>query len=127
MTILLTTHYMDEAEELSDYVYIVDAGKIVKEGKPKDLIGELGNDTIRIVGNGNAETFASKLRHQSYTQKLDVSGTDTMHIGVDSGQNRVPDILSLASDYGFAVHEVEIDRPDLGDVFFSATGREMRE
>lgn len=50
VTLLLTTHYMDEAEQLSDYVYIIDNGKIVREGRPEDLIRELGDDTVRLSG-----------------------------------------------------------------------------
>ena len=73
MTLLLTTHYMDEAEQLSDYVYIIDHGRIVKEGKPDELVREIGDDSIRLQGAGN------------------------------------------------------IDRPNLGDVFFSVTGRAIRE
>ena len=55
MTLLLSTHYMDEAEQLADYVYIIDQGKIVKEGSPQKLIGELGDDTIRLLGSGDTE------------------------------------------------------------------------
>lgn len=127
MTLLLTTHYMDEAEQLSDYVYILDNGKIVREGRPEDLIRELGDDTVRLSGEGDADTFASKLGEQDYVQALSRSDDESFHIGVDAGQKRLPPILALAAETGFTVCEVGIDRPSLGDVFFSATGREIRE
>ena len=127
MTLLLTTHYMEEAEQLSDYVFIIDHGKVVKEGKPDELIRALGDDTVRLQGEGKITAFADKLKEQSYTQSLNLSGKKTLHIGVDSGQTRVPEILILAAGCGFTVSEVSIDRPSLGDVFFGATGREIRE
>ena len=127
MTLLLTTHYMDEAQELSDYVYIVDHGKIVKEGKPDDLIHELGDDTIRLSGEGDIDAFAEDLGKLAYVQSLHRSEAESVHIGVDSGERRVVQLLALASQSGFRAREVSIERPNLGDVFFSATGREIRE
>jgi ABC-2 type transport system ATP-binding protein len=127
MTLLLTTHYMDEAEELSDYVYIIDQGRIVKEGKPEALIHELGDDTVRLLGAGKIAEFSTKLEEQDYVQSLNTSEGKSIHVGVDSGQKRVPGILALAAESGFVVSEVGIDRPNLGDVFFSVTGREIRD
>ena len=127
MTLLLTTHYMDEAEELSDYVYIIDNGIIVKEGKAETLIHELGDDTVRLSGEGDAEIFGATLREQDYVQSLSQSEGESMHIGVDVGQKRAPHIISLAWESGFVVREITIDQPNLGDVFFSVTGREIRE
>ena len=127
VTLLLTTHYMDEAEQLSDYVYIIDTGKIIQEGKAEDLIRELGDDTVRLIGDGDADKLAARLGEQDYVQSLSRSEGRSLHIGVDAGQKRVPHILSLAVESGFTVHEVGIESPNLGDVFFSATGREIRE
>lgn len=127
MALLMTTHYMEEAEKLSDYVYIIDGGRIVREGKAEDLIPEQGEDTVRLVGEGDTDAFTAKLGEQDYVQTLNFSGGELMHIGVDDGHKRVPRILALAVETGFSVREVRIDRPTLGDVFFSATGREIRE
>ena len=127
MSILLTTHYMDEAEQLADYIYIIDNGKIVKDGEPDSLIRELGDDTVRLLSAGDMTEFAANLKEQDYVQSLSISGGESMHIGVDSGQKRVPEILKLALDHGVVINEVAIDRPNLGDVFFSITGREMRD
>lgn len=127
VTLLLTTHYMDEAEQLSDYVYIIDNGKIVREGRPEDLIRELGDDTVRLSGEGDADTFESNLGEQDYVQALSRSDDESFHIGVDAGQKRLPQILALAAETGYTVRKVGIDRPSLGDVYFSATGREIRE
>lgn len=127
LTLLLTTHYMDEAEHLSDTVHIIDHGKIVCEGKPEDLIRGLGDETVKVTGAGDAEVFSARLEKQEYVQSLSRSDGESIHIGVDAGQKRLPQIVALAIETGFSVHEVGIERPSLGDVFFSATGREIRD
>ena len=127
MTLLMTTHYMEEAEKLSDFVYIIDNGRVVREGKPEDLIRGLGSDTVRLVGDGDADAFTARLEKQDYVQTLSCSAGELIHIGVDAGNKRVPQILALAAEAGFTIREVGIDRPTLGDVFFQATGSEIRE
>ncbi len=127
MTLLLTTHYMDEAEQLSDHVYIIDHGKIVREGRADELIRDLGDDTVRLQGTGDISSFVKELEKLAYIQSVHSSGGESMHLGVDSGQKRVPGILALAASCGFTISEVAIDRPNLGDVFFGVTGREIQE
>jgi len=58
MTLLLTTHYMDEAEALADRVGIMDHGKIMVEGSPRELIDQMGADNIRIIGSGNRDILS---------------------------------------------------------------------
>ena len=127
MTILLTTHYLDEAEKLSDYVYIIDRGRIVKEGKASELISELGTDTIRLKGEGNIQDFTKQTESLSYVDFLSSDNINSLHIGVDSGQKRAAQLFEIALQCQFTVNEIEIVTPDLGDVFFNATGNEIRE
>ena len=68
-----------------------------------------------------------QVQEQDYVQSLSSSEGESIHVGVDSGQKRVPDILAIAAERGFSVSEVGIDRPNLGDVFFAVTGREIRD
>ncbi|NQT59025.1 MAG: ATP-binding cassette domain-containing protein [Bacteroidetes bacterium] len=127
MTILLTTHYLDEAEQLSDYVYIIDQGRIVQAGNASELIKELGTDTIRLKGEGNIQDFSNKIENLSYVELVNSDNINSLHIGVDSGQKRATELLKIALECQFSVHEIEIVTPDLGDVFFNATGNEIRE
>jgi ABC-2 type transport system ATP-binding protein len=66
LTLLMTTHYMDEAEALADTVGIIDLGKLVAEGTPQELIEQMGADTIRVVGHGDRDGFAQKVRALPY-------------------------------------------------------------
>ena len=62
MTLLLTTHYMDEAEQLADTVGIIDQGKLVAEGSPHELIAQMGADTIHVIGEGERDGFVRERR-----------------------------------------------------------------
>lgn len=126
LTLLLTTHYMDEAEQLADYVGIIDHGRIVAEGMPRELIDQMGADAIRIVGQGNSAEFIEKVRGLSFVQTL-TTGEELIQIGVDSGNRRLAEVVSVANSSGFTVEDISVAKPSLGDVFLKYTGRELRD
>jgi ABC-2 type transport system ATP-binding protein len=126
MTLLLTTHYMDEAEELADTVGIIDRGKLVAEGAPQDLIEQMGGDTIRVIGEGERDAFVKNVRALPFVQTVDV-GRTVIQIGVDSGSKRLVEIISQAAGSAFAVEDVTVANPSLGDVFLKYTGRRLRD
>ncbi|MBN9387348.1 MAG: ATP-binding cassette domain-containing protein [Chloroflexi bacterium] len=66
LTIMLTTHYLDEAEKLADKVGIIDEGKLVVEGSPASLIASLGTDIIKLTGSGDVTRFKEALRQQEW-------------------------------------------------------------
>jgi ABC-2 type transport system ATP-binding protein len=125
-TLLLTTHYMDEAERLADRVGIIDHGRIVVEGTPRELVDQMGADTIRVAGQGNSSEFTEKLRAQSYVQALTASD-GLIQIGVDSGSRRLAEVVTLSTGTGFAIEDISVAKPSLGDVFLKHTGRELRD
>jgi ABC-2 type transport system ATP-binding protein len=126
MTLLLTTHYMDEAEVLADRVGIIDLGKLVAEGTPRELIEQMGTDTIHVVGAGDRDGFVEKVRALPYVQTVNV-GRTVIQIGVDSGSRRLVEIISQATGNGFAVEDISIVKPSLGEVFLQYTGRRLRD
>jgi ABC-2 type transport system ATP-binding protein len=126
MTLLLTTHYMDEAEELADTVGIIDRGKLVAEGAPQALIEEMGADTIHIIGEGERGAFLDNISALPFVQAVDVSRT-VIQVGVDSGSKRLVEIVSQATVSGFAVEDITVAKPSLGDVFLKYTGRRLRD
>jgi ABC-2 type transport system ATP-binding protein len=126
MTLLLTTHYMDEAEVLADTVGIIDRGKLVAEGAPQDLIDQMGADTINVIGEGERDAFVDNVRALPFVQTVDV-GRTVIQIGVDSGSKRLVEIISHATGSGFAVEDITVAKPSLGDVFLRYTGRRLRD
>ena len=126
MTLLLTTHYMDEAQLLSDKVGIIDHGKFVAEGTPKELISQMGADVIHIEGQGENENFVEALESLPYTQEISVAN-GLIQVGVDSGNRRLVEVVSVAGDKGYRIDDISVAKPSLGDVFLKYTGREFRD
>ncbi len=126
MTLLLTTHYMDEAEHIAERVGIIDRGTIVTEGSPRDLIDQMGADTIRIVGQGPCEPFVDALRALPYVQSVTLADC-VIQIGLDSGNKRLAELVTLANQIGVTIEDISIAKPGLGDVFLKFTGRDLRD
>lgn len=126
LTLLLTTHYMDEAEALADQVSIIDHGRIVVEGTPRELIDQMGADTIRITGQGDSTSYLKKVQSLPFVQAIN-SSERLIQIGVDSGNKRLAEIVSLAQNNGFTIEDISLTKPSLGDVFIKYTGRQLRD
>jgi ABC-2 type transport system ATP-binding protein len=126
LTLMLTTHYMDEAERLADRVGIIDHGRIVAEGTPRELIDRMGADAIRVAGQGNSDEFVEKVRSLSYVQTV-TTGDELIQIGVDSGNRRLAEVVSVATGSGFVIEDISVAKPSLGDVFLKHTGRQLRD
>ncbi|HCB50793.1 MAG TPA: daunorubicin ABC transporter ATP-binding protein [Chloroflexi bacterium] len=126
LTLMLTTHYMDEAQLLSDRVGIIDHGKIVAEGTPSELIEQMGADVIQVEGQGNSDQFVAVVKELPFTQEVSaVNGV--IQIGVASGSRRLVEVVSVASDSGFRIEDISVAEPSLGDVFLKYTGRQFRD
>jgi ABC-2 type transport system ATP-binding protein len=134
-TILLTTHYMDEAEQLCDRVAIMDHGKIIALGSPRELIASIGVEQIVEFSAGNAEFSAGKAG-----KELDVSalrqiegvhsvrtenGSILMH--VMELHQAVPALLRELSRQGIPLTELRTHSATLEDVFVTLTGRHLRD
>lgn len=119
MTIILTTHYMDEAEKLCDRIAIVDHGKIIALDTPEKLKRSLGGDIVHLKGK---DLPAEALRKLSYVRKIEML-KDALKLTVDRAATTLPEILRIAGD----VASVDVHSPDLNDVFLHLTGSAIRE
>lgn len=126
MTLLLTTHYMDEAEALADRVAIIDHGKIVVEGTPKELIDQMGADIFYVNGTGNKEEFVAQVQTLPFVQGVD-GGNGVIQISTESGSGRLIEILKISQAVDFHIDDVSSAKPTLGDVFLKYTGRQLRD
>ncbi len=126
LTVLLTTHYMDEAQLLSDKVGIIDQGKIIAEGTPQELIEQMGADVINIEGQGDSDQFMAALQALPFTRTVTLT-EGLIHVGVDTGNRRLVEVVSVASDKDYRIEEISVAKPSLGDVFLKYTGRQFRD
>jgi ABC-2 type transport system ATP-binding protein len=126
LTLLLTTHYMEEAEALADTVGIIDHGELVVEGTPRALIDEMGADVIRVAGSGDPSHYVRRLQELPYVQGVNAN-QGLLQIGVDNGNTRLAEVITLASTDGFQIEDISIAKPTLGDVFLKYTGRRLRD
>jgi ABC-2 type transport system ATP-binding protein len=131
LTVILTTHYLDEAERAADRVAIIDRGRIVVEDAPAALIADMGADTLYVRGSGDAAAFRAALTGLDWVQGSatggDGDGEGLVQLGVDSGDRRLVEVIQRAADAGFDVAEVSVAKPTLGDVFLRHTGRALRD
>jgi ABC-2 type transport system ATP-binding protein len=126
LTLLLTTHYIEEAQALADTVGIIDRGELIIEGTPAELIDELGSDVIHVTGAGDSGDYVAKLRELPFVQGVS-AGRDIVQIGVDNGNRRLVDVIAVAGNNGFRIEDVSLAKPTLGDVFLKYTGRQLRD
>jgi ABC-2 type transport system ATP-binding protein len=142
MTVLYTTHLMEEAQELSDRVGIIDHGEIIALGTPGDLIQQVGELDRLVFKVGQAVIDAETLEHirssvEGVTQatfdppgeegesKTNVSGL--LVVNAKRGRKALPFILHLAEEAGIGIESVEVREPDLEAVFLHLTGRGLRD
>jgi len=119
ITIILTTHYMDEADRLCNRIAIVDKGKIVVMDEPKKLKQGLGGSVISLkMKQPSIEPF----RKLKYVDEARIADS-TVFLTVKDANNHLQEILKLAGD----VESVELHSPTLNDVFLHYAGREFRE
>ncbi len=125
-TIFMTTHYMDEADLLSDHIALIDHGTIIVHGTPEELKTSLGNDVIYLETSDNTTaqqilTSLSGIREMSrYEGKL-------MIISEQDGTRLLPDIMRYLGEHAISVLAVNLKKPSMDDVFMHYTGTEMRD
>ena len=123
-TVLLTTHYLDEADRLAERLAIVDRGRVVVEGTPEQLKSELRGDAVH-VELASAESALSAqhvLAGLRGVRDVSVDGT-TLRARADSGARAVPAVLAALDDARVEVASVTVARPSLDDVYLRHAGR----
>jgi len=125
ITIILTTHYMEEADELCDRIAIIDRSKIIALDTPHNLKEHLESEMITIETRNN-DLFTAKLAETKLAENVtEIDGK--LNLGVKNAHTALPRIVELAVSSGVYIDSIEIREPDLDDVFMYYTGREIRE
>jgi len=127
-TVFLTTHYMDEADSLSDRILIIDNGTIVAEGTPAELKKRVSGDAITLTLRNEADAA----RSTTIASTLDGADTPTVEanvvrLHVPDGGRALPVLLAELTKAGIDAIGVDVNRPTLDDVFLTLTGRSLRD
>jgi ABC-2 type transport system ATP-binding protein len=124
-TVLLTTHYLEEADQLAARLAIVDRGKVVAEGTPNELKRELHGDAVHVELGGSGDLNGSvpaALENVDGVREISVEGRG-LRARADDGGRAVPAVLQALERHGIAVAAVRVARPSLDDVYLRYTGR----
>jgi ABC-2 type transport system ATP-binding protein len=127
MTVLLTTHYLEEADRLAAQLAIVDRGKVVATGSPDELKRELSGDAVQVELDQAALNGARPvLERIPGIAEITVDGR-TVRARAEDGARAVPAVLSALDTHGVAVASVTVARPSLDDVYLRYAGRSFGE
>ncbi len=120
ITVLMTTHYMDEADKLCDRIAIMNHGKIIKEDSPLNLKRELKADTITIQVN-QPDKFIKEAEKLDFVKKIFVEDSE-IKLMVERGENLIATLVDFANKKDIMVKSIEVKHPNLEDVFLNYTG-----
>ncbi len=132
-TILLSSHYLEEVDELADEMAIIDKGKVIASGKPEDLKQALGGDRVTL----RVREFSNKLEAESVRKLIkNINGVSNVVVNKKQGYSlnflvRSNDVISNLSDHlskeNFEVFALSHSRPSLDDVYLQATGKTLMD
>jgi ABC-2 type transport system ATP-binding protein len=126
VTVILTTHYMEEADFLCQRVAIMDNGKFVAIDSPARLKDSLGGDVVSLEIGAGGEGLMAQLQTLPWIKSLK-RHEDVLSLSMERGERRIPELIHLAQRSGAAVNCVNLHKPSLEDVFLNFTGRTIRE
>jgi ABC-2 type transport system ATP-binding protein len=129
MTVLYTTHYMEEAEELSDRVGIIDHGKLIALGTQKELTRLVGEqETLRLhLGEGDDSEKTAEMLQSLESVVLAGAVNGEVVLTVEEAATALPSIVSAANEANIRIRSIDIQEPNLEAVFLHLTGRALRD
>ena len=126
MAIILTTHYMDEADQLCSRIAIIDRGKIVAMDTPERLKESLGGDLLELTTPDSNDEFLERLRALEDLKNISAQ-EGTVLLTVKNGESVIPKVFEMAQALSVGITSVSLRKPNLEDVFIKLTGREIRD
>jgi ABC-2 type transport system ATP-binding protein len=126
-TIILTTHNMEEADDLSDKLVIIDNGKIISQGTPKELKGKLGKGDViefKVKDNENREDVINRVKNLDFVQWSRDVGKRRIVVNAKDGLRRISEIMDAVQ---VKMLDISIRNNTLEDVFIDLTGRRLRD
>ena len=124
VTVFLTTQYLEEADVLADRVGIIDRGKIVAEGTPKDLKAEIGRPSVEATPAEGSERDAVARVLSRFGEEI-AAQPGAVAVRLDHGMGDLADVVRALDSEGVRVTNLRLDEPSLDDVFLEKTGRSL--
>ena len=125
ITVLMSTHYMEEADKLCDEVAIINRGSIITADSPKNLKKELKADIITMKVD-NQEKFIKQAENLDFIKNIVTVNTE-IKMMVEGGENLVAELVNFANKNNIMVKSIELEHPNLEDVFINLTGKRIVE
>lgn len=125
-TILLTTQYLEEADQLADKIVVIDGGKVIAEGTAKELKAKVGKDRLEL-------TFSSEKSHTAAIKALGIAASDadgdekTVTVALKDTNSDVRKVLDTLEKHKLKFEAMAVHKPTLDDVFLSLTGKQTKE
>ncbi len=126
MTIMVTTHYLEEADAYCDRIAIIDHGKILKIGTPRELKEGLGGDVVTLTVSGSVDVAKKAIAELLAIEADDVDPT-TIRFKVADASTAVPKLLEVLSGRGIKISRLSITEPTMDEVYMEYTGRSLRD
>ena len=127
MSVLYTSHYMEEVERLCDRVGIIDEGKLIAQGTRRELVQSIGQkDRIQISATGDLEAFALACKSIHEVDEATVAGNEVQLLARD-GRHLLPKLFEVAERSSVSMSTVDVVEPDLEAVFLDLTGKALRD
>jgi ABC-2 type transport system ATP-binding protein len=127
MSVLYTTHYMEEAERLCDRVGIVDLGHLIAEGPPRSLTSQLGDsEHISLTVEGDLSTTVAAIQVLPVAARV-IGDQGTVDVLVRHADSALPQVMAAAIGAGASIRSVSVEEPDLEAVFLHLTGKTLRD
>lgn len=122
-TILLTTQYLEEADQLADRIIVIDDGRVIAEGTAKELKSKVGKDRLELTFKSSKIYQSAATLLGSVANKVD-DAENTLSVVINDTNKDVKDILEKLSRKGIVIESLAVHKPTLDDVFLSLTGKQ---
>ncbi|WP_060206006.1 ABC transporter ATP-binding protein [Sporosarcina koreensis] len=128
MTVIYTSHYMEEVEYLCKRIAIIDDGKLIVSGTQRDLSNRLaGGRVLKLTVDSLRPSFIEQLKQLNGVEKVIVQPAEEIDVHLQSEMEIVSDVILLASRSGIAIHNMQLKEANLETLFLQLTGRSLRE
>jgi ABC-2 type transport system ATP-binding protein len=127
MTLFMTTHYLEEADNLCDRIAIIDHGKLVKIGSPADLKDSLGGDIIELGVQETGQDLTSEITGVAKVKEVKVMKPGDYRIKAECGEEVAPRVMDAVREKGYHVNRISLTKPTLDQVYLELTGKLLRE